>query len=419
MKASLNENNVATDCPTSLWTLFWLFFCVAWTSFGGFMAMIAAVQNAIVERRKLMSPQDMLDGISLASLLPGPVAVNVVAYVGYRLRGANGALVSGIASVLPAFVLIVLLSSAYFRWGNIPAVGKVFSGFVPAVTAIIAAAAWNMSQKSVTGLREGVLAIAAAATLLCIGGFFSTLSIIVGSAAIGWWWFREEPVLASSAQDKPEPRIKRKAKIKRKTKRSSSAPGANMGLFLLGGFPGAIVPLMGLEPGILLKVFFTFAGMSLLLFGGAYVFIPLMQEIVVDGHGWVTHQEFVDAVAMGQVMPGPVLVSVAFIGLKVGGLAGAGAATVGIFLPSAIVMIVCSGLLERVKESVVVKAALRGVRPAVVGMVAAAVVTVAKAASPTWMSALIFAVALVALLRFRIEAVWIILVAGALGYSVY
>src|SRR6185436_924189 len=126
--------------PTSLPTLFWVFFRISCTSFGGFMAMISMVQNVVVERRKLISHQDMLDGMSLSSMLPGPMAINLVAYIGYRLRGPFGAAVSATAAILPALAFIIVLGFAYFRWGDIPVVTKLFMGFVPAVTAIIAAA---------------------------------------------------------------------------------------------------------------------------------------------------------------------------------------------------------------------------------------------------------------------------------------
>ena len=152
--------------PVSLWSLFWIFFRIACTSFGGFMALISVVENVIVERKKLMKHHDMLDGISLASILPGPVAVNLVVYVGYRLHGGLGALVSAVAAILPAFVFIVVLAYAYFRWGDIPAVSRLFLGFIPAVVAVIVAAAWNMSRKSIPGWREAALAAVAAGVLL-------------------------------------------------------------------------------------------------------------------------------------------------------------------------------------------------------------------------------------------------------------
>jgi chromate transporter len=149
------------------------------------------------------------------------------------------------------------------------------------------------------------------------------------------------------------------------------------------------------------------------------VFIPLIQEVVVEGHGWVTQQEFIDAVAMGQVTPGPILVSAAFVGLKIAGLAGALAATLGIYLPSALLMIASSRVLDHIKRSAVIRAALRGVRPAVVGMIFAAAVVIGKSAAPVWVSVAIFVAALLALLRFRIEAVWIIPLAGGFGWLFY
>jgi chromate transporter len=149
------------------------------------------------------------------------------------------------------------------------------------------------------------------------------------------------------------------------------------------------------------------------------VFIPLIQEVVVEGHGWVSQQEFIDAVAMGQVTPGPILVSAAFVGLKIAGLAGALAATLGIYLPSALLMIASSRVLEHIKRSAVIRSALRGVRPAVVGMIFAAGVVIGKTAAPVWVSVVIFAASLLALLRFRIEAVWIIPAAGGFGWLFY
>jgi chromate transporter len=398
-----DSRNGLTPPRVPLATLFRIFFKIACTSFGGFMAMIAVVQSEVVERRRLMAHAEMLDGVSLASILPGPVAVNLVAYVGYRLRGGLGALVSAFAAVLPSFVLIVLLSVAYFRWGQIPAVSKLFLGFLPAVTAVILAAAWNMGRKTVTGVSTAVIAVVSAAGLLLIGGFFSTLAIILAAGVAGCWLYRGQ---ASPADAAPPP--------------GPASLRVHAGLVLLGSGPvNLLAPLFSIEPNLLLKVFVTFAGMSLMLFGGAYVFIPLIQEIVVDGHGWVSQREFVDAVAMGQITPGPVLVSAAFVGLKVAGLAGAVLATLGIYLPSALLMLGSTRVLDRIKHSAVIRAALQGVRPAVVGMIAAAAWSVGSSASMHWASLLIFVAALAALLRFRLDVVWVIPPAGVAGLLLF
>ncbi|MDH3309863.1 MAG: chromate efflux transporter [Gammaproteobacteria bacterium] len=392
--------------PLPLSQLFWIFFRIACTSFGGYMAMISVVQNVVVERKKLMTHADMLDGISLASILPGPVAVNLVAYVGYRLRRGPGAFVCVIAAVLPSFVFIMILSIAYFRYGQMPAVSKLFMGFIPAVTAIIVAAAWNMGRKAVPGVREGVLMVAAGAALYGIGGVWSTLLIILFAGVAGWMWFRGdvqgEPAKPARAADKPvKPRLNANLLL------STSAQAGNL------------VPLMAFEPNLIAQLFLTFASMSLMLFGGAYVFIPLMQEIVVDGHGWVSQQEFIDAVALGQITPGPILVSAAFIGLKVAGFAGAAVATIGIYLPSALLIIGSTHGLQKVRHSVIIKAALRGIRPAVVGMIFVAAVIIGQTAVPVWISVVIFVGALYTLFRFRVEAVWIIPPAGVLAVLFY
>ena len=290
--------------PVSLPSLFWLYFKIACTSFGGYMAMISVIESEVVERRKLMSHPDMLDGISLASILPGPVAVNLVVYVGYRLRGGAGALVSALGAVLPSFVFILILSVAYFQWGQVPAVNKLFMGFIPAVTALIVSAAWSMGRKAVTGWREGVLTGAAAAALLGIGGFYSTLGIILIAGLAGWWWFRATTPSANA--------------VNGLTAAPPQAPQYSTRTSLLLVQPWTLaVPFLTLDPGLMLKLFLVFASMSVMLFGGGYVFIPMIQEIVVNGHGWVTTQEFIDAIAMGQITPGPILVSAAFIGLKV------------------------------------------------------------------------------------------------------
>ncbi|MEW6331213.1 MAG: chromate efflux transporter [Pseudomonadota bacterium] len=387
----------------SLSSLFWIFFRIACTSFGGFMAMISVVENVVVERRKLLTHQAMLDGISLASMLPGPVAVNVCTYVGYRLRGRAGAAVAAVAAILPAFVLVVVLSAAYFRWGQIPAVSKLFMGFIPAVTAVIVAAAWNMSRKSLTGLREEAIAIAAFAALLGIGGFYSTLGIILGGGVIGWLLFRTGAGPATPSDKKP------------------AAPGAplNVNALLLGTAPMVQIPWWSVDPAILMKLGAVFAGMSVMLFGGGYVFIPMIQEIVVTNQKWVTTQEFVDGIALGQITPGPILVSAAFIGLKVAGLAGATVATAAIFAPPAVLMVLASNAFDRLQRAGAIQAALRGVRPAVIGMIFAAAVTVGQTAVPVWHSVAIFGVALYALIRFRVEAVWVIPAAGAAGWWLY
>lgn len=387
--------------------LWWIFLRIACTSFGGFMTMISVMQNVVVARRGLLRDQDVLDGLALASALPGPLAINVVAYVGYRLRGTAGAVVCVCAAVLPASVLMTAFSFAYFRWGQVPAVGKAFMGVAPAVAAIIAVAAWRMCGSAANGVRERMLASGAALAMLVFPGIGVTLGATLVAGIAGWRWF-------GACRDD----VSMQAVEPSTTGRAETVPISNESR-VNANLLAAVVPLIGFESALLFKLFYAFAGMSMLMFGGGYVFIPLLQQAVVEGHHWVTQQEFVDAVALGQMTPGPVVISATFIGFKVAGLAGALAATVGVFAPTAGLMVLCACLLGRASRLADVQAALRGVRAAAVGMVIAAAILVGKSAVPSWISVALFISALVAQLRYRVDAAWLVPVAGFIGFVAY
>jgi chromate transporter len=404
MKDVIRENTAQTgdgSAGISLASLFLLFFKIGCTAFGGFMALISVVQDYMVKRRRLLSEEDMLDGISLATILPGPVAVNVVAYAGYRVRGPMGALACASGVILPSFLLLSGLSYIYFRFGQMPLAGKLFTGFIPAVAAIIFAASWNMGVKTIKGVPEAVIAFAAFGLLAGVGGFMVTLGIISVSALTGVLLFRD--ALFSSPKVIPfVPNVEQK-----------QSSGGNS-LPVIGAAYFGTLPLAAVG-----KLIITFGCMSLLLFGGGYVFIPMIQQIVVDKYGWVTRQEFIDAIALGQVTPGPILISAAFIGFKVAGLGGAAAATAAIFGPPAAVMLLCARFLERIKGSTILRAALRGIRPAVIGMIAAAGVAVVGSMGLSFLSFFILGLSLIALLRFKVETAWIIPAAGAAGLLLY
>lgn len=393
------------DEGVTLPALFWTFLKIGATAFGGFMALISVVQNYVVERRRLLNHEDMLDGVSLATMLPGPVAVNVVAYTGYRLRGVMGAVVCATAVTLPSFLLILTLSHLYFAYGEIPSVSQFFQGVIPAIAAIVAAAAWNMGKKAINGWREGALALAALGGVLLVGGFYSTLGVMAGAGVVGYLLFR--PRRRAEGGGGP----------------GASSPRAPLSsrLYSVAAAPAvtAVAPFLSTDWSVAGKLLVTFGGMSLVLFGGGFVFIPLIQETVVGEYGWVTQQEFIDSIAMGQVTPGPIVMSATFIGYKLGGLLGATAATVGIFAPPAILMVASSHYLQKIKGSENMKAVLKGLRSAIIGMIVAAIVVIAKTAEPNFVSAAIFVATLVALIKFKLEVVWIIPAAGAIGVLYY
>jgi chromate transporter len=392
---------INSEVEESYWSLFWTFLKIGSTAFGGFMALISVVQNYLVDRKKLLSHEDMLDGISLATILPGPIAVNVVAYAGYRIRGLPGAFICAFAVILPSFFLLLGLSYAYFSWGEIPAVSSVFNGFLPAVAAIIVVAALNMGRKALVGNVEIAIAIFAMLALVFIGGFYITMAIIVASGILGYL------LLPHDAAKKGNPVIDRQA-----IPTSLIAVVAGYIISVAAAFSSASSFLVA-------KLFATFSSMSLLLFGGGFVFIPLIQEVVVDSYQWVTNREFIDGIALGQVTPGPILISATFIGYKVAGYWGAALATIGIFTPPAILMIVCTGFLDRIRHSEIIKAILKGIRCGVIGMIAAAAYVVINSAEPNLVTLMIFVLSMSALLILKLEVVWIIPFAGILGYLMY
>ena len=398
----MNASKSLKDEPPSLWLLFWTFLKIGSTAFGGFMALISVVQNYLVDREKLLTDEDMLDGISLATILPGPVAVNVVAYAGYKIRGIPGAAICAIAVILPSFFLILFLSYAYFTWGDMPAVSSVFKGVLPAVAAIIAATAIKMGQKALTGVSEVGIAIIAILVLVLIGGFYSTLAIILGAGLIGWGRFNNNETSDEIVNISADP-----GKQKKQSKNLLVLAGASS--------LAIIVLLMNSQTLIAGKLLATFAGMSVLLFGGGFVFIPLMQESVVETYKWVTHQEFIDAIAMGQITPGPILISATFIGYKVAGVFGATMATIGIFTPPIMIMMICTHYLQRLKKSQNLKSILKGIRCGVIGMIAAAAYFVIMSSELNIITAVLFVTAMIALLQFKLEVVWIIPASGIIG----
>jgi chromate transporter len=185
----------ATAQPISLGKLFRIFLKIGCVSFGGFMALISVIADTVVEKHKLLTNDDMLDGISLANLLPGPQGVNCVAYIGYRLRGGMGAFVSAVGVLLPTVVLIVGLTFLYLTYASqLPALGSLFAGFIPAVAAIIVTVVHRMSGSVIKGWREAGLALIAALALLWapqVLRLYVTLSLVGGFGVVGYWIFRQ------------------------------------------------------------------------------------------------------------------------------------------------------------------------------------------------------------------------------------
>jgi chromate transporter len=297
------------------------------------------------------------------------------------------------------------------------------------VAAVIVSVVHRMGSNVIKGWREGALALAAALALLLAPQalrLYVTLSIVCGFGAMGYWMFRL-PKAASSA---PTP----------------SLPWARLivPLIVLALLLVLFLAQPALDPNGLPQIALTFSGLSLMLFGGGYVFIPMIQDVVVSNYAWLTTQQFLDGIAFSQVTPGPILVIATFIAQKVTtaesglvlGIVGALVGTVAIFAPPAMLMVTASLALEDIKQSPVVQAAMRGIRCGILGMIAVAAVVILRAALPTWPdtisatalaeyagllwpTAVLFAAALVAMMKYRLDVAWVIPAAGRCGLAIY
>ncbi|MEI7523104.1 MAG: chromate efflux transporter [Mariniphaga sp.] len=395
----------------SLGYLFLTFLKIGSISWGGFMALIAVVQNQLVDKDKIIREEMILDGISLASVLPGPLAFNVVTYVGYQLRGLKGALVSMIGILLPSFVLMLILSVGYSRYGELPVFGKFFLGVLPAITAVVLSVAVSMVQKQIKDYKQVIICVMAGITLLLVHAFYGTLVVIFTSGTLGFiLYFESGRKVEETNADALTLNFKRACFF------------VAVFIFLVLGF-WTLTTYFNPETlshyKLLQTIFLTFSGMSVTLFGGGYVIIPAIQQVIVNGLHWLTINEFSDAIAMGQITPGPILISATFIGYHIAGFLGACVATVAIFFPPGIVMIIFSGFLDRIKKSNTITAIFKGLRPAIIGMIISSAVNIGKGAAIAWPSLAIFLVVFGLILKFRVNIVYLIPLSGLAGILLF
>lgn len=389
---------------TSLSYIFFTFLKLGATAFGGYMSLVAIVQKQLVEVDKKLKEEDLLDGISLTSVLPGPVAVNTIAYVGYQLRGVPGAIAAFAGIILPSFFLVIFLSWLYFSYGNIPAVKNVFSGITPAITALIVTVAIGMTRKTIKLPAQWTICLLAALLLILVGGFAVTFLLILVSGIAGAFLFRQSPEQALQGDEKIH--FENKQLV---------ISGVVLLLLLCtllwgGQYPGAPKDV---------QILSTFSGISLTLFGGGYVVIPALHELFVENLNWLTSAEFADGIAIGQITPGPIFVTATFIGYKVAGVLGAFLATVAIFTPPAVLTVLLSRFVKILNQSSVVKAAMKGVRAAVIGMIFASAITIGQTITPSVVSAIIFAAIFIISLKYTISPVYLIIASGVAGFILF
>ncbi|MEC7878207.1 MAG: chromate efflux transporter [Bacteroidota bacterium] len=339
--------------------LFFTFLKTGTISFGGYMMLIAMIQYEFSERKKILNKNKILDAITMASFLPGPMAINVASYIGFLIKGWKGAVISFVAVLLPSFIIMVIFSHLYLNSRNIPGFSSFFDGVLPVVAAVIFSVAYNIYKDSKDKVFSLLLVILSFVLTSLIKGYISIILPLLICGGLNLFYNGDK--------------LKKITNPKKAFLRIKGIIIASLIMIILFVFLNN-APISSLEFN-LAKVF---ANISLTLFGGGYVFIPYLDKIVVEQMDWLTKREFIDSIAMGQITPGPILITATFIGYKLGyllnntitsGIFGAFIATISIFLPSSVVIIFFSRVYYFVKKNTTVKLIIKGFKIGIIGLI--------------------------------------------------
>lgn len=388
-----------------------LFLKLGAIGFGGPQAHIAMIHDEAVVRRNWLNEAQFLEGVAVCEMLPGPASTQTGIYTGYLRAGQLGGLIAGICFILPAFLIMLALSWAYFRFQGVPQIDDLFLGISPVVVAIIFGFCWKLGKKAIKDWQG--LAIALVVLLFSLLLRVSVPMLFLGAGLAGLVLYRP----TSPPPDGPSHRTS--IWLVPLLPLTQGLPSL---LAQLPPEPLAVASFWGLDRiqdyVVPLSTFFFKTGAF--IFGGGLVIIPLLETAVVSDFQWMTRNEFIDGVALGSLTPGPVVITAAFVGYKVAGALGALVATVAIFTPSFLFILFASPFLVRLRQNPWAKSFLKGVMPAALGAIAAAAIPLAVAAlgqdtlPRTGVAIAVGLAALLALVRFQ-RPTWQLVPAGAIA----
>jgi chromate transporter len=354
-------------------------------AFGGPSAHIAMLEDEVVERRGWMSRQHFLDLVGATNLIPGPNSTEMMMHIGYERHGWFGILLSGALFVLPAAMLTTLLAWSYVELGNLPRVAPLLWGIKPAVLVVILGAIWRLGTRALNGWRKVFIGLA---VLIGVAVGFNEILVMFSGALLGALWLR-----------------------------ATSQDPLWSGLLLL---PSMMVPSgrgdAGVEVVGLGQLFLYFLKIGSILYGSGYVLVAFLEGGLVDRLGWITSNQLIDAIAVGQMTPGPVLTTATFIGYLLLGVPGAAVATVAIFLPSGLFVGLLNRLVPKLRQNSWTASFLDAVNVAAVALMAGVIVKLGSVALASWPSWLIAMLAALAFFRLRVPAYWLVAGGGAIGY---
>jgi len=362
-------------------TLFFLRLGV--TAFGGPAAHIAIMRDEVVKRRKWIDEQGFLDLLGAANLIPGPTSTEMAIFLGFRRVGWAGLVLAGVCFISPAMLIVLALAWAYVRYGSTPAAGGILYGVLPVVIAIVAQALWGLGQKAVKGWLTAVTG------MIVVGLYFLHANILVLLLAagvvvmLGENWSRLRTVKVSSVL----------------------LPLSGAGLAATAA------------PFSLLLLFLNFLKIGAVLYGSGYVLLAFLRADFVTRLGWLTDKQLIDAIAIGQVTPGPVFTTATFIGYLLGGVPGALLATLGIFLPSFFFVAISSLFIPYIRNSTWASAFLDGVNIASLGLMLGVTVQLAATALIDPITIAIALVCLGLLFRYHTNSTWLIAGSALLGLA--
>jgi chromate transporter len=388
---SRSKEELTTRPHVSLLTIFMAYFQIGLTAFG--MAIIQKIKTLVMTRRWL-SEEEMNDGLAMVQLYPGPIMVDFTAYVGYLLRGIPGAILATTGFILPSFFLMLGLSAVYFTAGSLPWVHTLFLGLEALVVGVILNVTLDMGGRAIKGRVEAGIALFAFAALLFK---VNAIWMVLASLAFGAVFIR-----LSSGSGKPAAQPK-----------DFHLPSTPIRRWLgIGVVIGAVFSVVVLAWSLHSDV--GNLGLSLfkigsVAFGNGSTILPLIQSEVVDLHGWLNMNQFADGIALGQITPGPFLITSAFVGYKMGGVWGALLATFAIFSPSFVMTLIFTEVFARLRNLAWVRGALAGVLASFVGMLAVVVLQLGGAALETPAAFILAGAAFLAVRFYKLDIIWIFL----------
>lgn len=366
-----------------------LFLKLGTTAFGGPAAHIAMMEDEVVRRRRWLTPEEFLDLVGAVNLIPGPNSTELAIHIGYRRAGFPGLFVAGACFIFPAAILVSVIAWMYGRYGQLPQTGGFLYGVKPVIIAVVVQALWGLGR---TAVKSRVLLVLGASALFLNFLGVHELFVLFGAGilpALFRFWRAEKKKIVMGG----------------------------LSLFMLPTtVPAAAAAVnAGSVPFSLWGLWLFFLKVGSVLFGSGYVLLAFLRADLVERLGWLTESQLLDAIAVGQVTPGPVFTTATFIGYLLGGWTGAGVATLGIFLPAFFFVAISGPLVPRLRRSPAAGAFLDGVNVASLALMAVVTLKLGAAALIDLLTIILFLVSAFLLIRLRVNSAWLVLGGGMVG----